>query len=149
MSELGNKAEIDKLQNGLKIIRQAGGWSTAEFGELVGVTSQTIRNIESGKTSLTKTQYIAMRSVLDYEIKEHPENEELAMSVNILLDESPLSDEDRSKATAFLSGAIQSNLKGKIIAEGLGLLLGATASMLVGLQNGGWMARILKKQQKE
>ena len=30
--------EITRLQNSLQLIRQAGGWSAEEFGEMIGVT---------------------------------------------------------------------------------------------------------------
>ena len=52
----------------LLLIRRAVGWTAEEFGEKIGVTRQTINNIESGRNKLTKTQYIAMRSVLDAEM---------------------------------------------------------------------------------
>lgn len=57
--------EIIRMQNNLLLIRRTVGWTAEEFGEKIGVTRQTINNIESGRNKLTKTQYIAMRSVLD------------------------------------------------------------------------------------
>ena len=42
--------EIKNLQNNLQLIRQAGGWSAEEFGEMIGVTKQTIRNLEKKTT---------------------------------------------------------------------------------------------------
>ena len=32
--------EIKNLQNNLQLIRQAGGWSAEEFGEMIGVTTK-------------------------------------------------------------------------------------------------------------
>ena len=75
--------EIERMQDNLLLIRRAIGWTASEFGEQIGVTRQTINNIESGRNRLTKTQYIAMRSVIDAEIVEHPEETEM---VKILLD---------------------------------------------------------------
>ena len=75
--------EIQRMQDNLLLIRRAIGWTASEFGEQIGVTRQTINNIESGRNRLTKTQYIAMRSVIDAEIVEHPEETEM---VKILLD---------------------------------------------------------------
>ena len=47
---------------------------------------------------MTLTQYIAIRSVLDYEMREHPENEVLIKSIALLLDEEEnLSKEDYGK----------------------------------------------------
>lgn len=47
--------EITRLQNSLQLIRQAGGWSAEEFGEMIGVTKQTISNLENKKTIMSKT----------------------------------------------------------------------------------------------
>ena len=60
--------DITKLQNNLLLIRNAGGWTAEVFGDMIGVTKQTISNLENKKTEMTKTQYIAIRAVLDYEI---------------------------------------------------------------------------------
>lgn len=75
--------EIIRMQTNLLLIRRAVGWTAEVFGGQIGVTRQTINNIESGRNRLTKTQYIAMRSVLDAEIARHPEDTEM---VRILLD---------------------------------------------------------------
>ena len=75
--------EIQRMQDNLLLIRRAIGWTASVFGEQIGVTRQTINNIESGRNKLTKTQYIAMRSVIDAEIVKHPEETEM---VKILLD---------------------------------------------------------------
>ena len=69
--------EIQRMQDNLLLIRRTVGWTAEEFGEQIGVTRQTINNIESGRNKLTKTQYIAMRSVLDVEIAKHPEETEM------------------------------------------------------------------------
>ena len=60
--------EIIRMQENLLLIRRTVGWTAEEFGEKIGVTRQTINNIESGRNKLTKTQYIAMRSILDAEM---------------------------------------------------------------------------------
>ena len=75
--------EIIRMQNNLLLIRRTVGWTAEEFGEKIGVTRQTINNIESGRNKLTKTQYIAMRSVLDAEMAQAPEDTEM---LKILLD---------------------------------------------------------------
>ena len=62
--------DITKLQNNLLLIRNAGGWTAEVFGDMIGVTKQTISNLENKKTEMTKTQYIAIRAVLDYEMEE-------------------------------------------------------------------------------
>lgn len=66
---------------------------------------------------MSKTQYIAIRTIIDYEIAEHPENELLANVVNILLnsDDTPENEQkaqatiemlDKTSKTAITSGAI-------------------------------------------
>lgn len=78
--------QIEALQENLQTIRKLAGWTIDELGEKIGVTKQTVSNIENKKTTMTVTQYIAIRTVLDYEIQEHPENEILKKSVLLLLD---------------------------------------------------------------
>ena len=75
--------EIIRMQENLLLIRRTVGWTAEEFGEKIGVTRQTINNIESGRNKLTKTQYIAMRSVLDAEMIQTPNDTEM---LRILLD---------------------------------------------------------------
>lgn len=75
--------EIIRMQKKLLLIRRAVGWTAEEFGEKIGVTRQTINNLESGRNKLTKTQYIAMRSVLDAEMVQNPEDTEM---LKVLLD---------------------------------------------------------------
>ena len=75
--------EIIRMQNNLLLIRRTVGWTAEEFGEKIGVTRQTINNIESGRNKLTKTQYIAMRSVLDAEMARAPKETEM---LRVLLD---------------------------------------------------------------
>ena len=75
--------EIIRMQKNLLLIRRTVGWTAEEFGEKIGVTRQTINNIESGRSKLTKTQYIAMRSILDAEMVQKPEDTEM---LKVLLD---------------------------------------------------------------
>ena len=64
--------EIIRMQDNLLLIRRTVGWTAEEFGEKIGVTRQTINNIESGRNKLTKTQYIALRCVLVAEMFQKP-----------------------------------------------------------------------------
>lgn len=81
--------EIARLQDNLLLIRRTVGWTAEEFGEKIGVTRQTINNIESGRNKLTKTQYIAMRSVLDAEMIQKPDDTEmLKVLLDVLVDHS-------------------------------------------------------------
>lgn len=83
-----NKKEdyIERLQNSLTIIRKVAGWSAEDLGNLIGVTKQTISNIENKKTPMTLTQYIAIRAIIDYEIQNNPESADLQTVVTLLVD---------------------------------------------------------------
>ena len=94
--------EIIRMQENLLLIRRTVGWTAEEFGEKIGVTRQTINNIEIGRNKLTKTQYIAMRSVLDAEILQKPEETEmLKVLLDVLVDyPENYSEENRSELLA-------------------------------------------------
>ena len=51
----------------LKEIRLAMGVSQETLGKYVGVTRQTIRNIEDGKAALRKPLCIALCAIMDFE----------------------------------------------------------------------------------
>ena len=90
--------QIELLQTNLQTIRKIAGWTIEDFGDRLGVSKQTISNLENAKTQMSLIQYIAIRAILDYEIEEHPENEVLAKTIHLLLDEEEnLSEEDYEK----------------------------------------------------
>ena len=66
--------EIERLQDNLLLIRRAMGWTAEELGDRIGVTRQTINNLEAKRNKLNKTQYIAIRAVLDAEMAAHQED---------------------------------------------------------------------------
>ena len=57
------------LQDNLKSIREILNWTSADLGDLIGVTKQTISNLETKNSKLTKLHYIALRTVVDFEIE--------------------------------------------------------------------------------
>lgn len=147
--------EINRLQDNLLLIRKAGGWSAEEFGELIGVTKQTISNLENKKTVMSKTQYIAIRAVLDYEITEQPDNKVLISTVNLCLNSDEISDIDKKKAQAFLEGATKTGLDNAAILGGLIALIGVAAAEALIMpfvaptflgEAGSWLTKILKKK---
>lgn len=143
--------DIQRLQDNLQTIRQVGGWTAEEFGEMIGVTKQTISNLENKRTAMTKTMYIAIRAVLDAEIKEMPENTALAQMVDLLLNSDDLSPEIREKArnaAAFASGARKSGIESAAITAGIVALMGAaflTSPALLGI-TGAWLLPIIKRK---
>lgn len=86
--------QIQLLQQNLCSIRKIAGWTTEQLGEKMGVTKQTIGNIENSKTPMSLTQYIAIRSILDYEIEVNPNNTVLPQVINILVDKGAELEED-------------------------------------------------------
>lgn len=58
----------EKLQKYLPLIRNAAGWTAEELGQKIGVTKQTISNIETLKTRMSKTQYLAIQMVISQKI---------------------------------------------------------------------------------
>ena len=69
--------QINRLQENLSSIRKIAGWTAEVLGNKIGVTKQTISNLENKKTPMNFTQYIAIRSVLDAEIEQNKENKVL------------------------------------------------------------------------
>ena len=57
------------LQNNLRAIREILNWTSSDLGNLIGVTKQTISNLETQNSRLTKLHYIALRTVIDFEIE--------------------------------------------------------------------------------
>ena len=64
-----NEKTRQRLQDNLKSIREILNWTSADLGDLIGVTTQTISNLETKNSKLTKLHYIAIRTVVDFEIE--------------------------------------------------------------------------------
>lgn len=136
--------EIERFEEVFPLIRRTVGWSAEEFGEKIGVSRQTINNLENKKYKLTKTPYIAMRYVLDDEIEKHPdETEMLKVILDSFVDHPEKYDKEAKdkiyKAANLLSPAIktkQSSRKEvsnewKTILVGLGVITAATISAIL------------------
>lgn len=81
---------IERMQSNLSTIRKVARMTSEQFGEAIGVSRQTIGNIENGRSKLTKTQYLAIRAVLNYMAAD---NQGLAQIVRALVDE-PVEEDD-------------------------------------------------------
>lgn len=157
--------EIKRLQEILLLIRRSVGWTAEEFGNRIGVTRQTINNLESGRNRLTKTQYIAMRSVLDAEIARYPE--ETGM-LRFLLDaavDHPESYSEQERdillgkaqllAPAILAGASgRKEVSDEWMAAvtGLGVITKARAASLsaaASYAEGSWLSRTLHDEERK
>ena len=75
--------EINRFEEVFPLIRRTVGWSAEEFGEKIGVSRQTINNLENKKYKLTKLLYSAMRYALEAEIQGHPDETEM---LKVILD---------------------------------------------------------------
>lgn len=69
---LNREKMIVTMQNSLRQIRQICSWSAKDLGEYMGVTRQTINNIETRKTVMSTTQYVALCAVLDKKAEKEP-----------------------------------------------------------------------------
>lgn len=90
---------IDRFQRNLEPIRKVAGWTTQTLADEIGVTRQTISNLESGRTKMTKTQYLALRTVLNFEIIQN-DNRALATIVKSLVDDLELPEDYESVFTS-------------------------------------------------
>lgn len=146
--------EIEKLTQSLPSIRKIAGWSSEDLGELIGVTKQTISNIETRKSTMSKTQYIAIRTIIDYEIAEHPENELLGKVVAILLDsEDTPEDKQKAKATIEMLDKTSKAAISSGALAGVGALLTVLANPIVApaigsaiLASSKWLKKIITKE---
>ena len=94
--------KVSLLQENLLLIRRCLGWSAAEFGDRIGVVRQTFNNLETnrkGKFNLSKTQYLAIRQILNEEITESPDDTEMIQTILEILVDHPeeYSDEDKER----------------------------------------------------
>lgn len=154
------KLQIERLQKNLLSIRKIAGWTAEELGDRIGVTKQTISNLENGKVNLTQTQYIAIRSVLDYEIQTNKENTVLPQVISILLDSDNNADIDDEKEIEMKTAidTIAATAAGGIAGAQLAAVAGVVLAPLlgpVGLVGGaifgaalGWLNPFMKKKKK-
>ncbi|WP_345773033.1 helix-turn-helix transcriptional regulator [Streptococcus parasanguinis] len=107
------------LQDNLKSIREILNWTSADLGNLIGVTKQTISNLETKNSKLTKLHYIAIRTVVDFEI------EQLKST-----------DSDRAERACMLlevlSKSEEENLDFDEISQASKLIVSSTSAMIAG-----------------
>lgn len=83
---MAEQDKIRRMQENLSVIRNVARWTTERLGEEIGVSRQTINSLEHGKTTMTKTQYLALRAVFNNEAMVN-ENTALAQVIQSLVDE--------------------------------------------------------------
>lgn len=133
--------EIIRFQKYMLLIRRTVGWSAEELGEKIGVTRQTINNLEKNdrsKYKLNKTQYIAIRSVLDAEIAKYPEETEVIKLMLEMLIDNPdgydskeiktLLDKVNMSSPSILAGTATRKAVSKEVMIAMGTVLGLTVA---------------------
>lgn len=93
--------QIERLQKNLSVIRKVAKWTAEQLGAKIGVTKQTISSIEKGKSTMTKAQYISIRSAIDHELQTNKGNIALAQLVKTLLD-SEEEEEDKEEREEYI-----------------------------------------------
>lgn len=83
--------EMEILQDNLSDLRKIAGWTAETLGEKLGLTKQTISNLETHKVKLSRVQYIAIRAVFECEVAARPENTTLRKVMEILFATMPSS----------------------------------------------------------
>lgn len=76
----------EKLQKYLPLIRNAAGWTAEDLGTKIGLTKQTISNLENQKTRMSKTQYLAIQMVISQKIATTPDDLTLANVMKLVMD---------------------------------------------------------------
>lgn len=148
--------DIKKLQVNLSTIRKIAGWTAQDIGKKIGVTKQTISNLENQKTEMTLTQYIAIRTVIDYEIENNKSNEVLPQVVHILLDlpDDELNEEDHKKINQAVTTLAAASVGGvglaSLVSVSAGLLGGIAGLAMTGAAIGtvSWIQKLMGKEKR-
>lgn len=122
--------QMKLLQQNLRSIRQIAGWTAEQLGERIGVTKQTIGDLENKKRPMNLTQYLAIRSILNEEISTNPENANVLQQViEILVDKgAELEEENYIEIKDTVDTVAASASKGKKGAQLSKLLITLLAS---------------------
>ena len=121
---------INIMQKYLQILRKVNGWSAEEMGNKLGVTKQTISNLENGKVCMTKTQYIALRTIFENEIRNVHDNLVLKRMMCILFyDETDYGEEKEQQIFQAMEN-IAAAAYGGILGNQLALLATTVLSPL-------------------
>lgn len=100
-----DEEKIVRLQENLSVLRKVAGWSAEDLANMIGITRQTVVNLEKGGDyRMTKIQYIAIRSVLEAESREH-QNDTLGKLVEILVDSAETSEESKNEVRKTVTTA--------------------------------------------
>jgi transcriptional regulator with XRE-family HTH domain len=97
--------QIRIMQDNLCDLRKIAGWTAETIAGMLGVTKQTISNLENKKVKLSRIQYIAIRAIFECEAASNSKNTTLRKVMAVLFEEMiPVYDARREEVrTAMLS----------------------------------------------
>lgn len=153
--------EIALLQENLEMLRKLFGWSAEQLGNRLGVTKQTVLNLEHGKPVMSKIQYIAIRAVFETEanVREDEEKKNLLTVMDLIFnDANKVSDKKRKDALdaarVMANATVSSKDKAMVVKTmagalaGIGLASGALVP-IAGVAAGSltaWLVTMLKAE---
>lgn len=104
-----DESKLVRMKKYLSVIRRVAGWTAEELGDRIGVKRQTISSLEKNPDyPMTKTQYIAIRAVLYYEM-EATQNQTLRDIVDILVVKDDLSSKKSKELDDIVAEVIKKN----------------------------------------
>lgn len=83
------KTEMQIMQDNLSDLRKIAGWTAEVLAKKLGITKQTISNIENQKVKISAIQYIAIRAVFECELASNPTNTTLRKVMEVLFQAMP------------------------------------------------------------
>ncbi len=81
--------EMQIMQDNLCDLRKIAGWTAEVLAGKLGITKQTISNLENQKVRISRIQYIAIRSVFECELAIKPSNTTLRKVMGVLFQAIP------------------------------------------------------------
>ena len=86
---------VNCMQESLKQIRQVLDLGVQEFSDIVGLTRQSLNNLESEKVRMSTVQFLAVCAVIDHMVNSQPKLRGIIYSIlNSYYDDDFLSDFD-------------------------------------------------------
>lgn len=82
---------VERLHRDLPTIRNVAGWSAEHLAELLDVSRVTVVNLENTEKKMSKIQYLAIRALLQEEVKTN-NNNTLKNVLDILVDRDNVSE---------------------------------------------------------
>lgn len=111
---VNDETKMKQLQDNLSCLRKLAGWTAEEFGDQLGITKQTVLNLEKGRTPVNRIQYIAIRAIFEKRAAEMEDNRILSDALERLVDTDwSEASEDNVKTVKDGYENITNMLKGK------------------------------------